>query len=398
MSVLSRAFRIRFLVIFNSFSEEMKRIALIAGMICTCSFAVGQDDDEQPTTLEDRFGDLSVGGGFGVAYFHGDLGRGSKEVSDQAAYFLTFDKRFNPSISAMGNLIYGRLGNDDFSLEAPHNNFVTNFFQADIRVAYHLDNGDILPDNSKVSSFVSAGFGAMFFNPKSDMVDWKGREYHYWSTGSIYDRPQNDPDAENAVALDQDHVYETTIHDSISFSKVALVIPVTVGVKMRLVNNFEAQLGFTYNLGMSDYIDGWKYDGNGDNYFMASIAVSYHIGKWMGKKIDYSDVNFRQIKTDDQDGDGIIDFSDNCPHTPGGVEVDLKGCPVDSDKDGVADYLDTEPNTEPGAHVNEWGETMSEEEINNLFDPFHEHDMDVIESTHGEEEDENEEENNEQEE
>jgi hypothetical protein len=42
----------------------------------------------------------------------------------------------------------------------------------------------------------------------------------------------------------------------------------------------------------------------------------------------------------DEDGDGITDQFDKCPHTPAGVAVDSHGCPLDTDGDGVPDYKD----------------------------------------------------------
>ncbi|TXH03485.1 MAG: hypothetical protein E6R07_11535 [Nevskiaceae bacterium] len=53
----------------------------------------------------------------------------------------------------------------------------------------------------------------------------------------------------------------------------------------------------------------------------------------------------------DEDGDGVPDSLDKCPHTPHGVQVDANGCPPDSDHDGVPDYLDKCPNTPAGAPV-----------------------------------------------
>ncbi len=57
----------------------------------------------------------------------------------------------------------------------------------------------------------------------------------------------------------------------------------------------------------------------------------------------------------DSDKDGVKDSDDACPDTPQGVEVDVRGCPVDSDGDGVADYLDNCPDTPAGARVNAQG-------------------------------------------
>ncbi len=57
----------------------------------------------------------------------------------------------------------------------------------------------------------------------------------------------------------------------------------------------------------------------------------------------------------DSDGDGVPDDKDKCPNTPGGVKVDVFGCPLDSDRDGVANYLDQCPNTPMGATVDARG-------------------------------------------
>lgn len=53
----------------------------------------------------------------------------------------------------------------------------------------------------------------------------------------------------------------------------------------------------------------------------------------------------------DADGDGVYDFSDDCPDTPAGALVDGNGCPTDGDGDGVSDGLDRCPGTEPGTPV-----------------------------------------------
>ncbi len=53
----------------------------------------------------------------------------------------------------------------------------------------------------------------------------------------------------------------------------------------------------------------------------------------------------------DTDGDGVADRNDQCPNTPKGAKVDVKGCPLDSDGDGVYDGLDQCPGTPAGVKV-----------------------------------------------
>lgn len=74
----------------------------------------------------------------------------------------------------------------------------------------------------------------------------------------------------------------------------------------------------------------------------ASIAIGY---QW----VEYPDFWY------DEDADGVIDATDQCPQTPVGIDVHLDGCPLDSDFDGVPTYLDQCPNTPIGIAVDEYG-------------------------------------------
>jgi len=57
----------------------------------------------------------------------------------------------------------------------------------------------------------------------------------------------------------------------------------------------------------------------------------------------------------DLDGDGVSDENDRCPGTPADVQVDPRGCAIDSDNDGIADYMDQCPDTPAGAAVDSNG-------------------------------------------
>lgn len=57
----------------------------------------------------------------------------------------------------------------------------------------------------------------------------------------------------------------------------------------------------------------------------------------------------------DTDGDGVLDGTDQCPHTPKGEKVNAQGCPLDSDMDGVHDGNDKCPGTPSGIKVDASG-------------------------------------------
>ena len=78
--------------------------------------------------------------------------------------------------------------------------------------------------------------------------------------------------------------------------------------------------------------------------------------------MDFSDL------TADEDNDMVLDFSDECPNTPFGVQTDTVGCPFDDDGDGVPNYLDKELNTPAGVFVDKNGVTMSEEDLIAMLD------------------------------
>ena len=107
---------------------------------------------------------------------------------------------------------------------------------------------------------------------------------------------------------------------------------------------------------------------------MEQIAMEGGCGFSVDEKATRSNIamaNFVErvflAKVGDQDGDGVLDPSDQCPNTPRGVRVDARGCPVptqitqapkkimDSDGDGVLDNMDICPGTPGGAQVDTSG-------------------------------------------
>lgn len=96
------------------------------------------------------------------------------------------------------------------------------------------------------------------------------------------------------------------------------------------------RFGFHVNAASSTFsLSGFFPDGSSGQAFSFEAGVSYFFGS----------------SSYDTDGDGVDDDRDACPGTPGGLEVDARGCLPDGDDDGIADVRDACSGTPAGAEV-----------------------------------------------
>jgi len=66
--------------------------------------------------------------------------------------------------------------------------------------------------------------------------------------------------------------------------------------------------------------------------------------RWADRFLQHTvGLTFNLGRLPDADEDGVPDGPDQCPHTPEGVEVNARGCPLDDDSDGVPNYQDQCP-------------------------------------------------------
>jgi OmpA-OmpF porin, OOP family len=145
--------------------------------------------------------------------------------------------------------------------------------------------------------------------------------------------------------------------DKAALKKASLVIPLGLGAKYNLADQWTlgAEVGFRKVLG--DYIDGVSLAAvppggtakNTDWYSLSNVNLSYRFGDKDSdgdKVVDKCDacVNEKGLRQfmgcPDTDGDGVPDKDDACP-TVAGLKS-LKGCP-DADGDGIADKDDLCP-------------------------------------------------------
>ncbi|MBS0032379.1 OmpA family protein [Chitinophaga sp. 22321] len=137
-----------------------------------------------------------------------------------------------------------------------------------------------------------------------------------------------------------------------------LIIPVGAGLKFRLSEFVNLDLGYTMNFLDGDNLDGYHHGPNKDKYSYGYAGLEFALGK-KGKKqlqwhnpakemydeleaqkttlaasLDAANQNNARLAADvdkltkDSDGDGVSDFFDKCPGTPANTKVDGSGCPL----------------------------------------------------------------------
>ncbi|MFN6037261.1 MAG: hypothetical protein ACK452_02240 [Bacteroidota bacterium] len=296
--------------------------------------------------------------GVGSMKFTGDVGKNTSTnpISDaRVAYYMKAEYRFGKHLGLMLGGIYGKLAGNDFSKESKLN-FQSKALQADLSFVTYFDH--LFKNNQEVSPYFSAGIGYLLFDPYGDLKNGD-KTYNYWSDGSIRDLPESPSNLLTANFLKRDYTYETQLKDSLAnYSRNSLTVPIGLGLDWQIGNlhRWDVQLGFNYNLILSDYVDNYK-SGANDSYVMAHVGIKYTFSPKPKPTAD--ELNMAEIDTWDYDEDGVPDNIDKCLSTPKGVAVDKNGCPPDADEDGVPDYKDKESNTQQGAFVDEDGVTVN---------------------------------------
>src|SRR5690554_1116435 len=310
----------------------------------------------------------TVGFGIGSIKLYGDLHdrKYGSPMTGNAAISVFLKQKLNDYLAIRFTFMSAKIRGEERSIQR-NVNFETTLRSGAVYLEYNFDH--FLPKNRKITPIVSAGLEAIKFNPKTDIANRDGERYNYWSDGTIRNLSENSPNAKNAVLIQRDYNYETDIREigynpSVTYEKRAFVIPVGVGVAIKLNDQFNFRLESMMHLSFTDYIDGVtphsssefigqkKGNANNDHYLVNSAYLSYNFQKVAPadpyddykKGIDRSPIDYLAIgNTEDYDGDGVIDLIDQCPNSPPNMVVDSVGCPIDSDGDGIPDYLDAEP-------------------------------------------------------
>ena len=360
-----------------NFNSAIRKIILLTTVLLFIVFGVNAQSNKKKSSKPAAGKDTkskqkqlpSLTLGVGVLSFDGDIGNGVNLTSFsrvRGAYSGALEQRVGSVFGFSLNGTYGKLADSERTLKR-NLNFQSQIIQADFNVLLHLDNGFIFKRNSVFAPYLGAGIGYLKFDSYGDLEDKNGIKYNYWADGTIRDLPDS---TAGAVVLQRDYTYETKLNDSAKYADNSLAIPLTFGVNFKLSDRVYFNLGATYYMAMTDWIDNFK-DGANDNYIHARFGLVFNFGKPHDDSNPvYETVDFSSLDKLDSDEDGVRDGDDLCPGTPKKVKVTADGCPEDNDQDGVPDYLDKEPLTKAGAMVDENGVTLTEKMISDKQKEF----------------------------
>ncbi len=249
-------------------------------------------------------------------------------------YGLNIRKQLGHSFGLELNGTRGKLsGNNDGLSNPAIKEFETQLqYAVDLRGVVNLGSIDFLRRENSVGFFLTAGAGMLAYAPKvttsTGVIDWKGK-----AVGPADDR-----------------------HDAKDYVK-GFYIPVGAGVKFKVSERVNFNLGYTMNFVDADNLDGVYAKGQTKDKFSYGYAgLEFSLGSSAKPTLEWTnplatmydelkDPTLRQeveaLKNrvsaveksvedlkKDSDGDGVADQFDKCPGTPAGTAVDGSGCPL----------------------------------------------------------------------
>jgi len=245
-----------------------------------------------------------------------------------------------PAVGFQADFLGGKLSADhsqpDGSGASPFQSFSTQVNYA-LSISTKITLGNISWHNNKsaIQPYVTVGIGTMNYTPVLTLADGTTENFHSPGNGAI------------------DEVF----------------LPVGAGLKFDLAPGINLDLGYQVNFAYSDNIDGYNYGSTNDRFSYAHLGLEFALGSrskpqlathnpvssmrqeymmenqntrsmlearlaaqkaqndQLRDQLNAANANFAKL-TMDSDGDGVSDYFDKCPGTPGGTKVDGSGCPL----------------------------------------------------------------------
>ena len=238
--------------------------------------------------------DFSAGLHLGVSDYYGDLNLkdigSSKEFNPGFGLFI--NKNLSEAWALNAELLYLQLSGDDANFEeraARGFSFDNQLFEISLSAEWYV------LASKKLSPYLTGGLALALGDPTPDFSE------------KLEDYPK-------------------TLEDiNADYSNANFVLPVGIGLRYLIHDNWILKLKAAPRIAFTDYLDGISQAGNpekNDWYSFTGISIGH------------------RFASKDSDKDGVVDKNDNCPQVPG--DKALAGCP-DTDKDGVLDHLDNCP-------------------------------------------------------
>jgi Ca2+-binding EF-hand superfamily protein len=339
---------------------------LLSALSLTFAFASASAQGDYTQFIDNRGDDAvfapKIGLGTGFFTYLGDVRDNNlfHPFTSSWGYEFFASANFSKHFDLDLNIVYGDITVNERSRDPLRNrNFRSELFVGGVGVSYNF-NHLYKKKPGVVQPFVSVGVSFVHFDSKTDLHDANGNRYHYWSDGAIMDRPEDSETAHLAVELQRDYNFETDLREMNNdglgkYDLFTVAIPFRAGLDFKMGRRLSARLSTAFHYTLTDLIDDFTHRGEGDRqgnsandmFFYTSMQVNYAIGVKVKKPEkrdwpDFEEFDFMALYLADEDGDGVPNFQDSCHQTLDGVEVDERGCPVDSDRDLIPDYRDKE--------------------------------------------------------
>ncbi len=220
-----------------------------------------------------------VGVSAGYLHYYGDLNQRffaptpqlRNDPLDYLTYGASVEYSLGPAWGARLSYTQGAFtANDraihwDGSLRTSADNFGralnarTEIRDAALMFTYYFDNDQLLSRRAFLSPYFSFGVGLTDFEVFGDLFYGQDQRYFYWNDNTVRDRPQDAPDAAQAVEVSQNGQFETNLTqlrtEDEAYDTRVLHIPVGIGLKFRLSSRINLNLDLTARYTFTDYLD-----------------------------------------------------------------------------------------------------------------------------------------------
>jgi hypothetical protein len=226
------------------------------------------------------------------------------------------------------HMLYGTLSHEQNTTAILHN-FKTTMLGGGLNIAFHMNNGFILPVNAKIAPFIYGGVTPFIYYSQGDFINGDGDTYNYWSDGSIRNVNEDGENADDAIVIRRDYQFERSYRGVNNSNLIALGFNMGGGFSFDITNWLQARLRVSYTMTNSDFIDGYDGVAGNDKYVFGNFGLTVDpnlLQLVLGTKDDEEDLDVDDFLDLDTDGDGVRDLDDKCSGTPGGTAVGSDGC------------------------------------------------------------------------